>query len=103
MNLKAQFEKDLNVFVSIDEFADYHSINGQTVPAIINSSTFEDIDHEGVQALFTSAMRVCVKQGSLNRLPQTNEDVELDGLHYNCLSTEVKQGVDVLVLEANAH
>lgn len=103
MNLKAQFEKDLDVFVNLNEFADLHFINGQTVPAIINSSTFEDIDRETVQALFTSTLRVCVKQGSLNRLPQTNEEVELDGMHYNCLSTEVKQGCDVLVLEANAH
>lgn len=103
MNLKGQFEKDLEVFINIDEFADLHSINGYTVPAIINTSTFEDVDRDTGQALFPTAMRVCVRQGAISPLPMTNEEVELDGRFHNCLALEVKQGCDVLVLEAHAH
>ncbi len=103
MILKGQFEKDLEVFINVDEFADLHGVNGNQVPAIINISTFKDVDRETSQALFITSMRVCIKQGSLDRLPQTNEEVELDGQYYRCLAVEVKQGCDVLVLEANAH
>lgn len=103
MNFKGQLEKDLAVFINLEEFADLHSVNGCQIPAIINTSTFEDVDRSTGQAIFTTAMRVCLKQGTLSPLPTVNEEVELDGHYYNCLALEVKQGCDVLVIEAHAH
>lgn len=53
MNLKQTFKKDLDTFINDGEFADYWTINGKSVKAVIDNSV--------VNTLRKLRFRVCLK------------------------------------------
>lgn len=103
---KEQLAQDLDVFVNVSEFADTHRICGVQVPAVIDSSVFDNhggSTQQGVpqikvmQAEFSNAIAIYLKQGALKRLPLIGADFDLDGLKYTCRAVKLEQGCDVII------
>lgn len=97
MTFKTQLMEDVfKTFLNKSEFADEHIINGQSMPAIIDTSYFEDKPE--VQALHNEPIAIFVPQGALT-LPRPNDRVVVDTLIYRCFGVQIEQGCDVIQVE----
>lgn len=85
-------------FLNLKEFADLHVINGNRVPAIIDTSRFDDLPD--VQALHNEPLSIYVAQGALKRLPRPNDPLDLDGYHYKVFAVSIEQGVHRIDVES---
>lgn len=103
---KEQLAKDLGVFVNVAEFADTHRVCGVQVPAVIDSSLFDNRGRssqsgvssaESMQAEFSNVIAIYLRQGALKRLPSVGADFDLDGLKYSCKAVRLEQGCDVII------
>ena len=92
MNLKQTFKKDLDTFINDGEFADYWTINGKSVKAVIDNSVVNTFEKAQIQVVY-------IRQGDLHPLPLVNSTVTINKLHYICRDVQVEQGVDILTLE----
>ena len=100
IDFKQQLASDMSAFINANEFADEHSINGETVKAIIDTNTLTE-GTDSMQAVFVNAITIFVIQGSLSRLPLLEEDFDLDNQVYTCKGLRIEQGCDAIVAVLN--
>ncbi len=100
MTFKESLSDDLDTFINDSEFADYWTINGSSVKAVIDNSVANTFEKAQIQGVFKATVVVYIKQGDLDPLPLINSNVVINNLHYICRDVQVEQGVDILTLEA---
>ncbi|MGN0885798.1 MAG: hypothetical protein ACI4RT_02245 [Candidatus Spyradenecus sp.] len=89
-----------SVFVNLDEFADRHALNGETVSCIVDEDLTEGANttYEGV---FLNTVKIYVATEDLPARPVEGELLYLDEEVY--LVRKVSDEAGVLVITAEAH
>jgi hypothetical protein len=105
--LKNYIALDLATFFNLDEFADLHDIDGQQVPAIIDSDVLKKFSRGSMQRMpyndgvYTSETMLFVRESDLGYRPVIGQHLRLDGEHYLVTDCTENAGVLEITLEAN--
>ena len=105
-NFKTYAEGDLSTFFNIDEFADYHDIDGQQVLAIIESDQFNERPRHSEElyyvtnGIYRSSVTVLVKSADFEK-PVIGQQISVDGDDYYV--TAVAEDAGVLKITATAN
>ncbi len=99
---KEAIAKDVKgVFINLDEFADKHFINGDSVPCIVDKDVTKEkggITYEGV---FINAITIYVAESDIERRPVEGEILDLDGVNHIVRNVSSEEGVLVILAEVN--
>lgn len=81
---KEQLKADLDTFINMDEFADEHELNGETVNCVVQSPTEQEmfqqgIDYSGYEAARGRLVIVHIKREALEDVPAEGQEMTLDG------------------------
>ncbi len=104
MNMKEAILQDLSIFVNIDEFAELHEVNGQTIPVVIDADItkkrlrYRDESYDGV---YSGQVVVYVKSADLPGVPAIGSVFRLDGKMYLVANASNEMGILEITLEAN--
>lgn len=103
--LKYYLNSDLSTFFNTDEFAEFHDINGQQIPALVDSDILKtrgnnqrDAQYEGV---FRGEVAVFVQSSYFPERPVIGQHMRLDGKLYLVEDCAEAQGVLEITLGAN--
>lgn len=91
------------VFINIDEFADEHVINGQTVDCIVDENEINPAEwsvRNPLEGVFEHTFTIYIKSGVLEPQPVENELLYLDG--RVCFVRKVSDEMGVIVISAEA-
>lgn len=109
MTFKEQIADDVkNIFLNLEEFADYHVINGKKMPVIFDSN--EMIDREKryqykrslyADGVYLKELLIYVRADYFGALPPVGRTLTLDGKMYTISDAVDEYGVYSLSLEAN--
>ncbi|WKT76956.1 hypothetical protein [Lysinibacillus fusiformis] len=98
--------EDLNVFFNVDEMADQHDLDGQSLNLIVVDNSSEDLSGLGreqldaMQDVFKVYKTVYVKSSDFY-VPKINTELKLDGHSYYVEESGEEMGVIRIVLSAN--
>lgn len=104
MALKDYFAGDLDVFMSLDEFADIHEVNGQKIPVVLDEdilktrSSYRDVPMDGV---YTGRKVIFIKTASLGKAPAIGSISRIDGKLFLVVEVSEARGVLEITVEAN--
>ncbi len=105
MNFKDQLSADIDaVFLNIDEFADEHIINGQTMLCVIDGdlsrrrSNRQSDDYDGI---YTRQLTVSVRESDLGYRPERDQKMTVDGEWYLVVDCAADAGLLEITLGAN--
>jgi hypothetical protein len=101
MNFKDQLQADLNTFLSQDEFADEHDIDGLPVMAVVDSSVQQEHPLSYAEGVFLSRITLFVARVILGYVPEEDQRMRVDGKRYRVDHVSEEDGMLVLRLEAN--
>ncbi|MEA0556461.1 hypothetical protein U1P98_23185 [Lysinibacillus irui] len=107
MNFKEALEKDLSsVFFNVDEMADQHEFDGQTLDLIVVDNNLEDLNGLGreqldaMQEVYKVYKTVYVKSSDFF-VPKIGTELVLDGLSYYVEESGEEMGIIRIVISAN--
>lgn len=98
--------EDLDVFFNVDEMADQHELDGQTLDLIVVDNNLEDLKGLGreqldaMQEVYKVYKTVYVKSSEFF-VPKIGTELVLDGLSYYVEESGEEKGVIRIVLSAN--
>lgn len=98
--------EDLNVFFNVNEMADPHELDGQTLDLIVVDNSLEDLNGLGreqldaMQEVYKVYKTVYVKSSDFY-VPKIDTELVLDGLSYYVEESGEEMGVIRIVLSAN--
>lgn len=105
MNLKDAMKIDVQTFINMDEFAEYHSfgaINKERTIRMIVENDIETVSPlsyaEGVSS-YRKILHVDVEE--LGYYPEREMKVSLDGVEYEVTDVEDARGILKVTIEAN--
>lgn len=105
MSFKDVLAADIaNVFLNIDEFAEVHNINGETVPAIVDTDVLKQRSNRQSQnfdGIYKGEVVVFVATTSLVKRPVHGQPLRLDGRLYVVSACAESNGMLEITLEAN--
>lgn len=101
---KIQIRKDANtIFLSPDEFADRHSIDGRTMSALIDTNEQIERDkkviYEG-DAIYQSRLLVYLRADEYGALPAEGKVMNIDGRPYLITRSVDEDGIYSIEVEA---
>lgn len=101
---KDAVRKDVQTtFLNLDEFADYHEINGEQVTCVIDKDvTGEAPTAKGnvtIEGVFVNSVTVYVAENALRARPVEGERLEVDGSLHIVRSVSDEAGMWVIVAE----
>lgn len=109
MTFKEQIANDAkDIFLNLDEFADYHMVNKKKMPVIFDNN--EMIDREKryqykrslyADGVYLKELLIYVKAEDFGVLPPVGRTLNLDGKLYTISDAIDEYGVYSLTLEAN--
>ncbi|WP_044736650.1 hypothetical protein [Geobacillus kaustophilus] len=105
-NFKTYAERDLSAFFNIDEFADYHDIDGQQVLAIIDSDQFGERPKVPVElyritdGIYQTTLTIYVKLTDYAK-PVIGQKIYVDGEDYFVSAVSEEAGVLKITVTAN--
>ncbi|KGE20644.1 hypothetical protein [Paenibacillus wynnii] len=102
MNLRDQIRLDTqNTFLNLNEFADVHIIDGQSVKAVLDQAT--DDQHPLAYAEGISLVKAVlyVDSAELGYIPKQDQRMTIDGKGYFAVRVATDLGMMVISLEAN--
>lgn len=97
MNFKDQLAGDMAAFINPKEFAEEHSINGQSILCIIDEDKSSKSQTDGV---YVVRRRLFVSLAALGYRPVPEQKMNIDNQNYfvvDCIGTDLLE----IVLEAN--
>ena len=104
MNFKEQLDKDLNVFINIDEFAEQHELDGKLLPVVVDGDDFKEFSgilemENAMRGIFQTTLTVYVKSSDFEK-PDVGSRLTLDDKSYFVTSVSESAGVLKIVLSA---
>jgi hypothetical protein len=102
--LKDYLASDMATFFNQDEFADLHDIDGQQVPAVVDSDVLKirsDRKSERYDGVYAAELAVYVRAADLPSRPVYGQHVRLDGKLYLVVECTEAEGILEIVLGAN--
>lgn len=86
-----------SVFINLDEFAENHIINGDSVPCIVDKDIIQDagnayggLEYKGV---FLNILTIYIAETDIKRRPVEGELLNLDGENYTVQNVSAEQGI----------
>lgn len=107
MSFKAQVAKDIaGVFINPSEFAEEHTVDGQTVDCVLSSDEFLEqtgldasMDYDGV--FFTDKM-LYIAESFFDRRPIEGQKIEVNGDYFDVKKVGGEMGILNIHLRQNA-
>lgn len=101
-NFKNAVEKDVKaVFINPDEFADYHSLNGNQVRCIVDTDVTDAYKGGNIDGVFVNTLTIFVATEDIEPRPVEGELLELDEKTYFVRKVGFEDGIYSIVVEAN--
>lgn len=105
MNLKAQFNKDLeNVFFNLDEFAEIVNLNGVEIKGILQSVKYEPFsinkNDSSILGMSSSYCKLYYKTDATAEVFFVSQQILINGEYYTVEYIEKEQGVSILTLSS---
>lgn len=104
MSFKDQMVADMAVFLNVDEFADYHDINGQQILCIVDkdiSKQRTNRQSDNYDGIHTRQLTVFVKEIDLGYRPERDQKLAVDGEWYLVIDCDAAGGLLEIDLGAN--
>ena len=96
---------DLNVFLDLDDFAEWHDVNGNTCRAVLQETAAGDKLPAAVSPdydLYTVSAVLHCRAEDLDEIPVAGQALfYIDGKHFTVLSVDVNLGIVTINLQAN--
>jgi hypothetical protein len=105
-NLKSYLNNDLQTFLNVDEFAEYHDIDGQEVLAIIESDQLNERPRHPAElyrltdGIYQSSITIYVKSTDYDK-PVVGQRIYVDGEDYYVVSVAEENGLLKINATAN--
>ena len=101
---KDAVRKDVQAtFLNLDEFADYHEINGERIPCVLDKDvTGEAPKAKGnvtMEGVFVNSVTIYVAENALKTRPVEGERLDVDGSLHIVSSVSDEAGMWVIVAE----
>lgn len=90
---------DLAIFMSLDEFADVHDIDGQHVACVFDSDIIKG--GSSYDGIYVSTKKLYVKASDLDGRPIEGQHMHVDGKLYLVADCAENTGMLEITLEAN--
>ncbi|MFY0545458.1 hypothetical protein [Brevibacillus sp. H7] len=107
MSFKDEIQKDLGVFINMDEFAEVHNVNGQDIPVLIDADLLKgrqrmpaDLYHAAA-GVFIEQITVYARLSDLGERPVIGQRLYLDDELYLVANCNEQMGILEITLEAN--
>jgi hypothetical protein len=101
MTLKSQIQDDISLFFDLDEFAEEHEVNGETVSCIWDQDlSTERSKGDRNMGVFIHAPVLFVPLASLSK-PRIGERMTVDGEYYTVTNVVDSEGILEITLTAN--
>lgn len=105
MTFKDAAQNDIkSVFINLDEFADEHNLNGETVRCVVDKDVttgYKDTVANPVYGVFVNAITIYVDKNDINPQPVEGALLFLDDEAYTVRNVSVEAGMLVILAEAN--
>lgn len=104
---KDQVATDIsNVFINMDEFADEHELNGETMPCVVETMTEQEmfqkgIAYNGYEDVHGAVVTVYVEKDRFREVPTESEIITLDGRIGEVSSCADDMGVLAITIHFN--
>lgn len=102
---KEQMRADINnIFMNIDEFAVEHTVNGKSMPIIIDNNELIERAKSiksHMNGIYTKSTLIYVKAKDLGKLPAVGSLITIDGKPYIVTDATNEDGLYSIHLEAN--
>ncbi len=102
--LKDYLDTDLDVFMSTNEFAEVHNIDGVDLPVIIDEDILKirsEDKSEQYEGLYSSRIAIFVRVTDLPERPVFGQQIRIDGDLYTVIKCNEGMGIYEIELEAN--
>ena len=105
MNLKAQFNKDLeNVFFNLDEFAEMVNLNGVDIKGILQPVRYEPFsmnkNDSSILGISNSYTKLYYKADATAEVFFISQQITVNGEYYTVEYIEKEQGMSILTLSS---
>lgn len=91
---------DLNTFINMDEFADDHVINGETIKCVVDTDIFDErstISGDRSGGVFKDSISIFIKMSDIEK-PLIDEMMTVDDDHYRVVEVKENMGMYEIVL-----
>lgn len=95
MKFTEAIDKDLQIFMNLDEFAETHEINGVEVTCVISTMTHERSGNQSQKfdGLHGDFQTIYIKSDAIERIPAEGESIRVDNRRFTVESTINQQGI----------
>lgn len=90
-----------NVFINLDEFAEPHDINGETVDCVIDKNVIKENSNRELEGVFANTLTIYVATQDLPAVPVEGELLRVDGSLHIVRNVSDEMGVLVITAEAS--
>jgi|SRR5690554_2299311 len=100
--LKDYFDPDLEIFFDLDEFAEVHTVNGESMPVIIDDDALKEAQANQADGVFRAEIAFMVKKEDFGSLPAVGQIVTFDSRRtLRVIDATEDTGVYTIILGAN--
>ncbi len=93
-----------NCFLNLDEFADIHSVNDKSMPAMLDDNEASDREIKyigyGKNGLYQQKKLLYVAASDYGNMPAAGNALKLDGQMYRIFDVSSESGIYAITLEA---
>lgn len=104
MRFKDFIQRDLDVFLNLDEFAEMHEIDGQEIAAVVDKDiikTYSNNKYERYDGVYKGEIIVYIKADDFTKRPVFGQHIRVDGKLYLVVECNEDAGILEIVLGSN--
>lgn len=94
---------DLDTFINMDEFAEDHQINGETIKCVVDTDIFDErstLSGDRSGGVFKDTISIFIKISDIEK-PLIDEIMTVDDEHYRVVEVKENMGMYEIVLSQN--
>lgn len=91
---------DLDTFINMDEFAEDHQINGETIKCVVDTDIFDErstLSGDRSGGVFKDTISIFIKMSDIEK-PLIDEMMTVDDGHYRVVEVKENMGMYEIVL-----
>lgn len=93
-----------SVFINLDEFAESHIVNGESVSCIVEKDITAGRDGREVnfEGVFMNTLTIYIASGDMDSRPVEGQYIDFDGEDYRVMNVSDEDGILAIIVEVNA-